>query len=261
MKADVSVIIPYYEAEKTICRALESIKVQSAPVREVIIVNDGSDFGVLSRTVAAYIEVLEIVLVDLGRNFGAANARNAGVARASSRFLAFLDADDIWHNDKIMMQYDFMLRSGAFLTSHGYGVNLDNPRLPAVANLSARRLRLFHFVWKNQIFTPTVMVVRERFLEFDPSLSRSEDLKCWLSNFSNGEFYQLSGTLAGGFKVAVGASGLSGSYRLMHSEYLAAWKKLHIEGYVNAALFAGAWVFENIKYPVRLFFGALRRLR
>jgi teichuronic acid biosynthesis glycosyltransferase TuaG len=259
MNSDVSVVIPYFKARDTIVRALNSVRAQTHPVKEVIIVNDGSDFILLTEKVAEFEEYLHIILIDLVINSGAANARNVGVRNSSGRFIAFLDADDVWHPEKISIQYDCMCKTGAFLTCHGYIFNLNIRSFGHKDLVCVRKLRLFEFLWKNHIFTPTVMVAKERFIAFDSRLTRSEDLKCWISNFLNGEFVYLSINLAGGYKRAVGESGLSASYSLMHKEYVSAWGYLFNEGTVGYLYYFAAIVVEYIKYPLRLSLARLRK--
>ena len=259
MNSDVSVVIPYFNAENTIIRALISVKAQTYPVREVIIVNDGSDFILLTKKVDHLKKYLCITLIDLAENSGAANARNVGVKNSSGRFIAFLDADDVWYPEKIFIQHNYMCKTGAFLTCHGYIFNLNTHPFLAESYLYTQNLKILDFLWKNHIFTPTVMIVRERFIVFDIRLTRSEDLKCWISNIQNGDFFYLSLNLAGGFKRAIGESGLSASYCLMHKEYINAWRYLFKEGVVGYLYYFIAIAVEHVKYPLRLFLAWVRK--
>jgi teichuronic acid biosynthesis glycosyltransferase TuaG len=252
MTSDVSVVIPYFNAKDTIGRALNSIKKQTLTVKEVIIVNDGSDLVTLSKIIEESKKYLNIILIDLTKNFGAAYARNIGVANSSAKFIAFLDADDVWHPEKISIQYKFMCKTGCFLTCHGYAFNLNTQLMVVDESMRARKLSKSDFLWRNHVFTPTVMVAKEQFIAFDQRLTRSEDLKCWISNFSNGNFFYLTSKLAGGYKRAVGESGLSGSYNLMHKEYLNAWEILFSEREVGLVYYFIAIVVEYVKYPMRL---------
>lgn len=256
--ASVSVVIPYFNAEATIGRALDSIRAQTLQVKEIIIVNDGSDFLRLTELVRPFQEALAIRLVDLEINRGAAEARNVGVAHCSGELIAFLDSDDVWHREKISVQHDFMRRSGAFLSCHGYVFDLNRNAMDNAHPMSGRKLRVLDFAWKSHVFTPTVMVLKERFIGFDRRLSRSEDIKCWISNFANGDFICLSASLAGGYKNPVGQSGLSGSYSLMHREHLTAWRLLYRERRVSIVQLFCAISAEYIKYPIRRLL-ALRR--
>lgn len=98
--ADVSVIIPVYNAAPWLAETLESVLGQSAPPRQIIVVDDGStdDSAAIARR---YLP--RIVLVQQP-NAGCAHARNRGVALATSEYLAFLDADDYWTSEKLALQ-------------------------------------------------------------------------------------------------------------------------------------------------------------
>lgn len=253
MRADVSVVIPYYEAENTLVRALVSIKMQKLGVKEVIIVNDGSNFYDLQDAVKDFVKELNVILIDLGGNFGAAFARNVGVQKSSASFIAFLDADDVWHPEKVAIQYEVMLNSGAYFSCHKYISNLNYELMEKSSVFSIKKLQISSLLLRNCIFTPTVMMRREGFIEFDNRLQRSEDLKCWVSNFSNGIFLIFDSALAGGYKRPVGESGLSKSLLLMRQGYLLAWKLLYFEKKINLWHYLIATLIEFIKYPVRLF--------
>jgi glycosyltransferase involved in cell wall biosynthesis len=89
----ISVVIPLYNKEKYLRRAVESVLSQGAAVREVIVVDDGStDNG------PAQLESLGDSRVRLIRqpNGGVSAARNAGIEAATGEYVAFLDADDAW---------------------------------------------------------------------------------------------------------------------------------------------------------------------
>lgn len=90
----ITAVIPVHNASATIARALESVKAQTLPVSHVIIVDDASSDDSLDIARAAGIEDLEIVRLE--QNAGPGAARNAGVTRASTEWVATLDADDAW---------------------------------------------------------------------------------------------------------------------------------------------------------------------
>lgn len=252
MKNKISVVIPYYNAAETLARALISIQKQTLAVDQIIIVNDGSDPLQLKTIIFPFQDSLPITLIDLGENRGASYARNTGIANATGEFIAFLDADDVWHKDKCKVQYDFMRRSGAYLSCHGYVFNLNKDKMTGGNSDGAKKLNIIDFVWRNHIFTPSVMVKRSHFIDFDSRLSRAEDLKCFLSNFSNGEIFRFPAMLTGGYKRGIGESGLSGSIELMHREYLRAWRMLYQEKRVSFLAFALGTLIEKAKYPIRL---------
>lgn len=103
----VTVVVPAYNAEPYITQAVSSVLGQSLPELEVIVVDDGSTDG--TRAVLAQVADPRLrVIAD--SNHGPAHARNQGCRAASpgSRYIAFLDADDWWDEDKLREQVHFL---------------------------------------------------------------------------------------------------------------------------------------------------------
>jgi glycosyltransferase involved in cell wall biosynthesis len=99
----VSVVIPVYNGERFLASAVASVRGQTYPATEVIVVDDGSTDG--SADVAAQLAREWPVLQVLSQpNGGPSAARNTGVARATGDFLTFLDADDEMLPDRIAFQ-------------------------------------------------------------------------------------------------------------------------------------------------------------
>jgi glycosyltransferase involved in cell wall biosynthesis len=103
MPTTVSVIIPAYNAEKFLSDALESIKNQSYPVQEIIVVDDGSTDGT-----AELVKNYPYVTYVYQHNQGTATALNTAVTKARGNIFAFLDADDVWLPDKLLKQIAVM---------------------------------------------------------------------------------------------------------------------------------------------------------
>jgi glycosyltransferase involved in cell wall biosynthesis len=95
--AKVSVIIPVYNGAATIGRALASVFAQTFADYEVVVVNDGSTDDTAS-VLAGYGDRIRAILLSNG---GASTARNAGVSASSGDYLAFLDDDDEWMEQKL----------------------------------------------------------------------------------------------------------------------------------------------------------------
>lgn len=106
-QAEVSVVIPLYNAEKSIARAIESALRQDPKPREIIVVNDGSsDAGAdIARSYGDSVIVIDKT------NGGPSAARNVGMKRATGEYIAFLDADDYWLDG-------FLSATVAFLEKH-----------------------------------------------------------------------------------------------------------------------------------------------
>jgi len=96
----VSCIVPAFNAERFLADALASIAAQTHPCTEIIVVDDGSTDGT-AEVVRAW---SHRVRAFRQANAGPASARNAGIHMASGEFVAFLDADDLWHPGKVERQ-------------------------------------------------------------------------------------------------------------------------------------------------------------
>ena len=108
MSLSYSVVIPAYNAARTLSAALESVMQQSLPALEVIVVDDGStdDTATLARGFSG-------IRVVSQRNCGPGPACNAGVALAQGNVLTFLDADDLWTPDAMQTQISALCRNKA----------------------------------------------------------------------------------------------------------------------------------------------------
>ena len=106
----VSVVIPAFNAEQTLAATLESVRAQTYPALEIIVVDDGSSDGT-----AALVEriALQDARIRLFRqdNKGVAAARNAAIAAARGTLIAPIDADDLWHPRKLELQAQVFSKS------------------------------------------------------------------------------------------------------------------------------------------------------
>lgn len=98
----IACIVPVFNGERYLADALDSIFAQTHRPLEVIVVDDGSTDG-SARIAGAYGARLQ--LLSQG-NAGPAAARNRGLDAAMGDFMAFLDADDLWHPDKLAQQVE-----------------------------------------------------------------------------------------------------------------------------------------------------------
>lgn len=104
----VSVIIPTYNRSELLCRAIDSVLNQQFGDFELIIVNDGSTDDTQLK-LADYTDP-RIRLIDFPHNRGIGSARYAGVALACGKWIAFLDADDIWLSGKLYRDQELLSR-------------------------------------------------------------------------------------------------------------------------------------------------------
>lgn len=133
MSVDISVIIPLYNKEEFIERTLRSVAEQDIDNWECIIVDDGSTDSSLEK-------VQDFIKVHSGnwnlvsqKNSGQTSARNHAVSVAKGRYLAFLDADDLWPNDKLRLQFEALESDpDAILVLSAFAIFKDHFSTPRV---------------------------------------------------------------------------------------------------------------------------------
>lgn len=124
----ISVIVPVYNAEKTLARCLESIQRQTYTNWEAILVDDGSIDQ--SGTVCDVFSLKDPRFHNFHtENNGAASTRNFGIQRAEGEYLAFLDADDWLEPEALEMLLGLLEKSGAHCAACGYIVHLENGKI------------------------------------------------------------------------------------------------------------------------------------
>lgn len=187
MTLKVSVIIPAYNSEKTIVRALQSVFDQTRPPYEIIVIDDGSS----DRTLEILNEYKEKISVFCQKNSGAAAARNEGVNKATGDLIAFLDSDDIWHAQKLEIQASFFevdpdldISSTGFNSLHesNYSEHLVSQKL-TTADIRTKSLGFNKIFIHPFLATPTVIIKKTVFLTlggFNESLITAEDVDLWL---------------------------------------------------------------------------------
>lgn len=121
----VSAIIPVYNGERYIADAIDSVFRQVHRPIEVIVVDDGSTDGTLAA-VAAYGDAVRVISQ---KNSGQAVARNAGLSAAKGKYIAFLDADDVWSDDHLAELLP-PLRDGACEVARGLVTYVRDKGLP-----------------------------------------------------------------------------------------------------------------------------------
>jgi len=103
----VSVISPAYNAEKCILNLIECVNNQTINVLEHIVIDDGSSDATLELLMSLANQYPHLKVISQ-KNQGAGPARNKGISLAKGRYIAFLDADDIWLESKLEAQISFM---------------------------------------------------------------------------------------------------------------------------------------------------------
>lgn len=109
LNIDISVITPAYNAEKFITKTYNSLKNQKIKNFEWIVINDNSNDRTEELIKRFIIEAhFKIILVNNFKNVGVAESRNNGLDLTSGKYICFLDADDFWLEEKLLLQFQYM---------------------------------------------------------------------------------------------------------------------------------------------------------
>lgn len=251
---DVSVVIPCYQAEATIRRCLESVMQQSCLPLEVILIDDGSTDGTqqqLRQLQTLWQKQCEIKVITHDQNQGVAAARNAGWVLAKGYLIAFLDADDVWHSEKLALQSAWMHQHQEVDVSC-HAISTTKMTFDK-SDLISRHVSKNALLFKNQVLTSSVMLKREIPLRFNVLQRYSEDYRLWLETaFSGYSIYYLEAPMAKRFKAAFGAGGLSQNLWAMQRAEIANYRGLFKQERISLFLYVSAAVFSSIKFMRRL---------
>lgn len=190
----VSVVIPTYNAARYIEETISSVLAQTYPNKEVIVVDDGSADETESVVRGICAADSRVSFHKLERNCGGpAWARNVGVDLATADYLAFLDADDLWHPQKLELQMEAVSAHGVPFVSTGITTfsERQHERVRALQRVvhpfseaGADRITHRRLLRKNVIANSSVLLDRRAFSRVtfaeDRALIAVEDYECWL---------------------------------------------------------------------------------
>lgn len=176
----VSIVIPVYNAEKFIKETVASVLNQTWQGWELLLIDDGSADG--SRALLEqFAEQDERIRVFHLTGGGAAAARNTGTRNAKGRYLAFLDADDLWEQEKLEQELRFLREKDAAFVFTGYEF-ADELGCGTGKVVHVPETLPYHKALKNTtIFTSTVLFDMKktgRELLYMPNI-KSEDTALW----------------------------------------------------------------------------------
>jgi teichuronic acid biosynthesis glycosyltransferase TuaG len=183
----VSIIIPYFKKKKFIKKSIRSVLNQTYKNIELIIIYDDNNKNDLNYLLKNFGKNKKITIITNVKNLGAGLSRNKGIQNAKGKYIAFLDADDVWHESKIFKQIDFMKKFNFKISHTSYEIiNASNKVL------SCRKARNF-FSYKEllkscDIGLSTVMIEKNIIndeLKF-VNLKTKEDFVLWLKILRSG---------------------------------------------------------------------------
>ena len=181
----ISIIVPVYNAHNYIKETVNSVLNQTYSEFELILIDDGSTDD--SIEIIKAFDDKRIVLLQNDKK-GAYAARNFGIKNAKGRYIAFLDADDVWNNSKLQKTYDFMKANdaGFVFTAYEFGDEEAKPtgKIVHVPKMLPYKKALSRTI----IFTSTVLIDLTKVnkeLVYMPHIA-SEDTATWWNILRSG---------------------------------------------------------------------------
>ncbi len=194
MGITISVVIPAYNAGGYLARAIDSVLAQSRPAEEIVVVDDGSSDNT-AQVAQGYGEKIRFIRQE---NAGASVARNTGIEAATSEWIAFLDADDEWLGNHLLLHSQLLERNPqlAWTTGNFYRCRCDrdherhqdmNPqRLAGAERLLAGKEYFESYFAAHAAYaagcTDTILVKRQALYDaglFLVGLGRINDVDMW----------------------------------------------------------------------------------
>jgi len=195
----VSVIIPVFKATRYIPLALDSLRAQTFRDFEVILTNDGDpDTENLERALEPYRG--EIVYLKSGKWASPSGSRNNGIRASQARYVAFLDADDLWEPEYLSTHVRILESDPAIDIVHTNPVMFGHPNLEGKTlmpgGIPAGETTFRQVILQERVIFVGVTARRESLLQaglFDPAVLGGEDWDLWMRVLRNGGRMYFSG--------------------------------------------------------------------
>lgn len=183
----VSVIMPCYDMERFIAHSIESVLGQSFTDLELLIVDDASNDKTVDVVRSYCMQDDRVKLEVKTQRTGITDSRNQAIDKAQGRYLAFLDADDIWHPNKLEKQLAFMRQNDVAFSYSAYDL-IDEEGQPLQKTIATAGNLSYEAYLRNTIIgCSTVMLDREKVGEVRvPHFRTSEDTATWLMLLKQG---------------------------------------------------------------------------
>ena len=177
----VSIIMPVYNSESTVCASVHSILDQTHTDWELILVDDCSSDNSVSSLLNIISGDSRVRVYRTEKNSGPAYARNLGIGHAQGRYIAFCDSDDIWFPDKLNLQLQAIQQRGAAICCTGYKPFItdlaSNYVISPPENITYSDLLRYNYIGCSTVIVDRFKVVGISF----PDIRRAEDYALWLN--------------------------------------------------------------------------------
>lgn len=183
----VSIIMPTYNSESFILDTINSVVKQTFESWELIIVDDCSSDNTVKIIKKKFGHDKRIHIFENEMNSGAGVSRNNGLIQSKGKYIAFLDSDDIWHENKLEVQIDAMSKHDFDITHTSYSfINEDGTKAKGRV-LVSDCVDLDSYMKNTEIGMSTAVINKEKVGDFQFNAMRTrQDTKLWLTLLAKG---------------------------------------------------------------------------
>jgi len=257
MIAPVSAIIPCYNSQSTLERAVISVYRQTVQPAELILIDNcsGDETVSLMRALQSRFGNDWIRVVQNEVNIGVASSRNRAWNLASQPYVAFLDSDDSWHSRKIEIQYGYMSKHPAkIVTGHGFAILRGEAVESVIGDVLPIRPRpIGQLLLKNYFVTPGIMLKRDIPERYQEGRCDMEDHLLVIELcFQYGEIDEIQLPLAYLYKAQIGDGGLGSNLWRMERGELQNYRYLVSNGRISFITAAALSIFSLAKFIRRV---------
>lgn len=263
--AQISVVIPHYNGQETILRAVDSVWMQSLKPLELIIVDDKSNIENLK-----YLYELKnkykygwLKIIESSINKGPGAMRNIGWESSIGEYVAFLDADDAWHIQKLEIQIKiFEADKKINILGHETSVfNREIINFKYNTEFQVRKINKYLILFSNPLALRTVMVKKNFEIRFDSKKRYMEDYDWLLKvNCEGVSIHKFNEKLSFTFKRDWGQSGLSSHLLKMQKNELDNYFQLYENKKINLLILCVVVLFSTLKFIRRIIINKFLKL-
>jgi len=245
-----SVVIPAYNAAATIVQAINSCLQQTYPPLEIIVVNDASTDSTEAVIKSSFGE--QVHYTQLTKNGGGAVARNTGLNMAKGNYVAFLDADDTWHNEKLFIIKNIIeSKPGIHLLFHPYTLQ-DLYLQPLPNGVTIYKFPFIKLLYRNTIAPSCVIIANKHSYRFNNKMRYTEDFDLWLRIGYSHKIYFIPLALTRISRPFLSPGGTSSSRWKMRKGELLAYTRLVKLNPLFILLLPFLYTLSLLKYVVKM---------
>ncbi|GEL68112.1 glycosyltransferase family 2 protein [Marinilactibacillus psychrotolerans] len=201
-KGKVSVIIPVYNAEKFLSQTIQSILNQTYENYEIILIDDCSTDNSKNIIEEFICKDSRIKLYELDNNSGAAVSRNKGLKVSEGQYIAFIDSDDLWKENKLEKQIKFMEQNNFGFTFTNYEMISENGEVLKASMKIPNKLDYKMLLKNTAIACSSVIIDRSIIGEFTmPNVRKGQDTATWLKILRHYQFAMLLDEVLGSYRL------------------------------------------------------------